>query len=146
MPLSEDQMELCKTAFDQFDKDKTGFIDRFELRLVFEQLGNKLSEETLFSMINEVDERNIGKIEFYEFIRIYERFNDSEEDEQDMIDAFVAMGGNEDKSGEVDSNLLIDIVRNQFQMTIDIERLIDEIDDNQDGTLQYDEFKQLLSD
>ena len=146
MPLSEDQMELCKTVFDQFDKDKTGFIDRFELRLVFEQLGNKLSEETLFSMINEVDERNVGKIEFYEFIRIYERFNDSEEDEQDMIDAFVAMGGNEDKSGEVDSNLLIDIVRNQFQMTIDIERLIDEIDDNQDGTLQYDEFKQLLSD
>jgi Ca2+-binding EF-hand superfamily protein len=54
-------------------------------------------------MINEVDESNTGKIEFYEFLRIYEKYQDSEEDEQDMIDAFVAMGGNADKSGEIDS-------------------------------------------
>lgn len=97
-------------------------------------------------MINEVDQSNSGKIEFYEFLRIYERFQDSEDDEQDMIDAFVAMGGNEDKSGEIDSQKLIDVIRHQFEMTINIEQLIDEIDENQDGTLQYDEFKQLLSD
>lgn len=86
-------------------------------------------------MINEVDQSNSGKIEFYEFLRIYERFQDSEDDEQDMIDAFVAMGGNEDKSGEIDSQKLIDVIRHQFEMTINIEQLIDEIDENQDGTL-----------
>lgn len=146
MPLSEEQIENCRTVFAQFDKESSGSIDRFELRLVFEQLGHKLSEEVLFSMINEVDSSNTGKIEFHEFLRIYEKFQDSEEDEQDMVDAFVAMGGNEDKSGEIDSQRLIDVIRHQFEMTINIEQLIDEIDENQDGTLQYDEFKQLLSD
>ena len=97
-------------------------------------------------MINEVDQRNTGKIEFYEFLRIYEKYQDSEEDEQDMIDAFVAMGGNADKTGEIDSQKLIDIITHQFKMTINIEELIREIDENEDGTLQYDEFKQLLSD
>ena len=33
-----------------------------------------------------------------------------------MIDAFVAMGGNEDKSGEIDSSKLIDVIRNQFEL------------------------------
>jgi calmodulin len=97
-------------------------------------------------MINEIDDSNSGKIEFYEFLRIYEKYQESEEDETDMIDAFVAMGGNADKTGEVDTEKLIEIIRKKFEMTIDIERMIDEIDDNQDGTLQYDEFKQLLTD
>jgi Ca2+-binding EF-hand superfamily protein len=36
MPLSEEQIENCRTVFNQFDKDNSGMIDRFELRLVFE--------------------------------------------------------------------------------------------------------------
>jgi calmodulin len=130
MPLTEEQIESCRDVFNQFDKENSGMIDRFELRLVFEQLGHKLSEETLFSMINEIDDSNQGKIEFYEFLRIYERYQESEEDETDMIDAFVAMGGNPDKTGEVDTERLIEIIRKKFEMTIDIERMIDEIDDN----------------
>ena len=38
-----------------------------------------------------------------------------------LVDAFVAMGGNKDKSGHVDAMKLIDVVKNEFQMSIDIE-------------------------
>jgi hypothetical protein len=34
------------------------------------------------------------------------------------------MGGSEDKGGYVDASKLIDVVKNQFEMTIDIEALI----------------------
>jgi Ca2+-binding EF-hand superfamily protein len=36
-------------------------------------LGEKPTEEELFAMINEVDENDTGKIEFYEFLDVYER-------------------------------------------------------------------------
>ena len=38
-----------------------------------------------------------------------------------IVDAFVAMGGNTDKSGTIDANKLIQIVKTDFKMTIDIE-------------------------
>lgn len=37
------------------------------------------------------------------------------------MDAFVAMGGNPDKSGTVDATKLIQIIKSDFKMTIDIE-------------------------
>ena len=40
------------------------------------------------------------------------------------VDAFVAMGGNSDKSGTVDANKLIQIIKTDFKMTIDIEVFI----------------------
>lgn len=49
------------------------------------------------------------------------------------MDAFVAMGGNSDKSGTVDANKLIQIVKTDFKMTIDIERLINEMDRDKSG-------------
>ena len=68
------------------------------------------------------------------------------------MDAFVAMGGNEDKSGKVyithifkvDADKLIDIIKNEFELTIDIENLIKEIDEDGSGEIEYDEFKALL--
>ena len=61
------------------------------------------------------------------------------------VEAFVAMGGLIDKSGNVDTAKLIQIVRDEFNMTIDIERLIHEIDHDKSGQISYDEFKTLLS-
>lgn len=43
------------------------------------------------------------------------------------------MGGNSDKSGTVDANKLIQIVKTDFKMTIDIERLINEMDRDKSG-------------
>ena len=50
-----------------------------------------------------------------------------------MIDAYVAMGGEEDQSGYVDSQKLISIIKNEFKLTIDIEKLIKEIDTDGSG-------------
>ena len=49
------------------------------------------------------------------------------------MEAFVAMGGGIDKQGNVDSVKLIQIVKEEFNMTIDIERLLSEIDTDKSG-------------
>jgi hypothetical protein len=40
-----------------------------------------------------------------------------------IVDAFVAMGGQPDKSGHVDAEKLIYVIKNEFEMTINIEVL-----------------------
>jgi len=61
-----------------------------------------------------------------------------------MIDAFVAMGGNVDTSGHVNAELLIEIIKKEFELTIDIEGLIKEVDTDNSGKIEFDEFKELL--
>lgn len=55
------------------------------------------------------------------------------------------MEGNPDTSGQVDAKKLIKIIKEDFEMTIDIEKLIEEIDEDGSGEIEYDEFKKLLS-
>jgi hypothetical protein len=61
------------------------------------------------------------------------------------VDAFVACGGNADKSGHVQRATLVKIIKVDFGLTIGIEELIDAIDSDGSGEIEYDEFKELLS-
>eukprot|EP00742_Colponemidia_sp_Colp-10_P004939 GILJ01005275.1.p4 GENE.GILJ01005275.1~~GILJ01005275.1.p4 ORF type:complete len:174 (+),score=32.50 GILJ01005275.1:3228-3749(+) len=173
MPLTEEEIQKCREAFQAFDKDGSGTIDRFELRVVLEAMGQTPSEEEIFQMISEVDEDMSGQIDFSEFLRVIEKQKNAHEvdDETDMIDAFVAMGGNADKTGSVDSEKLIRVIKYEFGLTIDIEvctillvttpfylcflslnlrsfflqMLIQQIDADGSGSIEYEEFKTLLS-
>ena len=64
--------------------------------------------------------------------------------EEELLQAFVAMGGEPDGDGSIDADKLIDIIKNKFEMTIDIEALIEEVDEDGSGEIEFDEFKQLL--
>ena len=65
-------------------------------------------------------------------------------DDTELLDAYVSMGGDEDGGGCVDAEKLIRTIKDEFQMTIDIEKLIEEIDEDGSGEIEFDEFKELL--
>ena len=76
-----------------------------ELRIAMEALGQHPTEEELLAMIQMVDEDNSGQIEFAEFLKVVESHRAGagrSDDESDTLAAFVAMGGNPDKSGYVE--------------------------------------------
>ena len=54
------------------------------------------------------------------------------------------MGGQPDGDGFIDADKLIYTIKNEFEMTIDIENLILEIDEDGSGEIEFDEFKELL--
>ena len=55
------------------------------------------------------------------------------------------MGGQPDGEGSIDADRLIRIIKTEFEMTIDIEKLIKDIDEDGSGQIEYDEFRNLLS-
>ena len=71
--------------------------------------------------------------------------NQSLSNEEDTLDAFVSMGGQPDGEGFIDAQKLIRIIKDEFEMTIDIEKLINDIDEDGSGEIEYDEFRNLLS-
>ena len=55
------------------------------------------------------------------------------------------MGGEPNGDGAIDAQLLIYYIKEVFEMTIDIEKLIEEIDEDGSGQIEFDEFKMLLT-
>jgi calmodulin len=99
-------------------------------------------------MISEVDENMSGSIDFGEFLKVVEHQkerNDNVDDEEEMVDAFVACGGNEDRSGVVQKDTLVKIIKHDFGLTIDIEELVNKIDTDGSGEIEYGEFSVLLT-
>ena len=54
------------------------------------------------------------------------------------------MGGDKDGGGAIDSNMLVRTIRDEFEMTIDIEALIAEADEDGSGEIEFDEFRDML--
>eukprot|EP00596_Hydrurales_sp_CCMP1899_P002886 CAMPEP_0119050868 /NCGR_PEP_ID=MMETSP1177-20130426/72313_1 /TAXON_ID=2985 /ORGANISM="Ochromonas sp, Strain CCMP1899" /LENGTH=91 /DNA_ID=CAMNT_0007029785 /DNA_START=1229 /DNA_END=1504 /DNA_ORIENTATION=- len=89
-----------------------------------------------------------GNLDFAEFLKIIEYQQEDAEirdDEGDMIAAFVACGGDPNKGGHVRRETLIKIIKYDFGLTIDIEALINNVDVNESGEIEFEEFKLLLT-
>ena len=61
------------------------------------------------------------------------------------VQAYVACGGNQDKTGHVDRRTITRIIKEDFGLDIDIDSLMDAVDADGSGEMEYDEFELLLS-
>ena len=121
-PMSEEDIakqveEKCWNAFKEFDKEGSGQIASDEVKLVIEKMGVKMGEDEIFKMISDVDPDNTGKILYSDMKtrivqRECERLGGS--DETELLDAFVAMGGEDDGGGCVDAKKLIYTIKEEF--------------------------------
>merc|ERR1712062_480080 len=84
-----DNLELAefKQAFDEFDKDGSGFISTEELLAVLRAMGQNPTEDELNSLVMEVDIDGNGTIDFEEFIEMM-RKNYEVDDHADLREAF----------------------------------------------------------
>ena len=77
-------------------------------------------------MIAEASPENTGQISKQQFKKVIaeqKKFQGAS-NEEDTLDAFVALGGKPDRDGFIDAARLIQIIKHEFEMTIDIEKLI----------------------
>ena len=69
MKESEPEEDLVE-VFNIFDKDGNGKIDWYDLKEVFKELGEKVTDEDLKEMIEEHDNDNDKALDFEEFVRM----------------------------------------------------------------------------
>ena len=147
--MTAEEEAMCEKAFNSLLKEKNkeeGTIYAGDLKTLMQMMGHKIGEEEIFRMVSKADYRNDGYIDIDEFKIIIEeqKRNQGLSAEKETMESFVSMGGKADGSGIVDASKLIDIIKNQFEMTIDIEKLIAEIDEDGSGEIEYEEFERLL--
>jgi Ca2+-binding EF-hand superfamily protein len=67
--------DYLRTAFDMFDKDKSGKIDNEEVvaLLAGEDLGNLVSKDAIHTAMKEIDANGDGEIDFEEFMAMMKK-------------------------------------------------------------------------
>ena len=69
--------------------------------------------------------------------------NEEDASDNDYLDAFVALGGQQDKEGSVSKETLIQILKAEFELTIDLEEMLRKIGGDEEE-IQYYQFCVLL--
>ncbi len=66
--LKQDEIEEIKEAFDLFDTDQSGAIELRELRSAMQSLGYECKNETIFTMLQQLDRDGSASLDFEEFL------------------------------------------------------------------------------
>lgn len=63
-----------------------------------------------------------------------------------IVDAFIACGGNPDKTGSASREMLKKVIVNDFGMTFDVDELFDNMESTtEEGNIEYDSFKRIMN-
>ena len=112
--LSPDEEEKCRQVFAVFDRDGAGHIDARKMRIILESRGHHgVSDRDLQRMIDRADLENYGHITLGQFRRIIsrKRHNPKLLNEEETMDAFIAMGGDESGEGSIDTEILVKVLK-----------------------------------
>lgn len=105
--LTEAQKKDIREAFDIFDTDGSGDIDRDELDVAIRALGFDPQSAKIESMIAQIDQDTSGTIEFYEFQQMMAQLLADRGSDADLVEAFQSLDG--DGAGRVTLRNLRDV-------------------------------------
>ena len=69
--ITKEKKELAKNAFLKYDRDQSGWIDAFELKVMVSDLGEPVSDLEAQRLVKKLDTNNDGTIGFDEFMEWY---------------------------------------------------------------------------
>ena len=107
-------------------KSAANQLELYELPMVLNACGYKVKPETLNELQEFLATRKSTKLDFNGLqavltqIKRLELTDDPTNDGDEYLDAFVALGGEMDKSGFVSKEALIAIIKEEFELTIDM--------------------------
>jgi len=130
--LTKNDSDFIREQFIFYDKHKTGLLDRFELKLVMDACGYVPVEEKLKAIHEYLDEKKIEKIDINVLMLAISYLKDLELKDEELVDneyvdAFVALGGEPDRSGTIKKTTLIQIIKMEFELPIDMEDYLQSI-------------------
>jgi len=142
--LETDEIKVLKICFNMFDFKDQGFLSADDLDDILRGMGFRPSKEELKEILEEIDEDGSGKIEFEEFCQLCAKFLIEEPDEETMKtelkEAFRVY--DKEANGFITTDQLREIIAELDQRLTkeDLDGIIEEIDEDGSGTMDFDEF------
>ncbi|EFA10091.1 troponin C, isoallergen Bla g 6.0101 [Tribolium castaneum] len=147
--LDKEQISMLKSTFDAFDVDKKGYIGVDMIGTIMDLLGTQLIGEELETIITEIDEDGNGEVSFEEFANLAARFlteddEDTEAIQMELKGAFRLY--DREGNGFITTDVLREILRelDDNLSEDDLDNMIDEIDTDGSGTVDWEEFKAVM--
>ena len=146
--LEADEIKVLKLCFNLFDVKKQDFLSADDLDDILRAMGFRPSKEELQEILEEIDEDGSGEIEFGEFCQLCAKFLVEEPDEETMKaelkEAFRVY--DRDGAGFITTGQLREIIAelDPRLTSEDLAGIIEEIDEDGSGTMDFDEFCQMM--
>jgi len=145
--LDKDQKAILKKAFDSFASGKD-YITPEMVGSILRMMGTAFTTETLRETIAEVDADGSGEIEFEEFCILAAKFI-IEEDDADVARELKEAFRLYDKEGQgfISTKILKQILHeiDEKLTDTDLDGIIEEVDEDGSGTVDFDEFMEMMT-
>lgn len=140
--IGEQEIEKLWQAFKVLDADGNGAISAEELGVIIRSLGQNLTEKGLRELIGEIDVDSSGTINFEEFKTLMvAKVGDRQSRLKLAFSAF-----DEDDSGEITAAELRTVMSNFGLTDAELNEMLQEVDHDGDGSINFNEFCQLVPD
>lgn len=138
--LTEDQRLEIKEAFDIFDSDKSGSIDKHELRVAMRAMGFDVSKNEILEIMENKDPDNTGSINFQAFQEVVGDKMAQRDPIEEIRKAFALF--DDDHTGKISIKNLRRVARELGEAMTDdeLQAMIDEFDTDKDGYISEAEF------
>ncbi|XP_055600322.1 troponin C-like isoform X1 [Uranotaenia lowii] len=149
MEDEEQRLAIMRKAFQMFDTTKSGFIETIKISTILNTLGQQFDEGELQAMIDEEDPEDTGKVNFDGFASIAANFLIEEEDaeamEKELKEAFRLY--DREGNGYITTSTLKEILAalDDKLSNDDLDGIITEIDQDGSGTVDFDEFMEMMT-
>jgi len=144
--LDAEQVDSLKKGYDGFDKDG-GTINQTSMMMILKSMGVEVNKSDMDNYASEVDEEETGKFTFMMFCQVAAKFmieDDEEQMKEELKEAFRIY----DKEGQgfITNEVLKEILR-EIDSTLtenDLDNIIEEVDEDGSGTMDFDEFQEMM--
>eukprot|EP00761_Pharyngomonas_kirbyi_P013543 gb/GECH01013572.1/.p1 GENE.gb/GECH01013572.1/~~gb/GECH01013572.1/.p1 ORF type:complete len:249 (+),score=79.31 gb/GECH01013572.1/:1-747(+) len=147
----QEEFDICKEVFNQYlskDDINTNGLDVFYLKNSLQDLGFNPTADDMFNSISKVKDNGFGTLDFNDFLQVVKEEKKNlkyKHIDKDTIDAFVAMGGNSDKTGQISTELIENSAREFGLDVFMLRKLMQEADEDDSGFVDFEEFASFLS-
>lgn len=140
--------QMMRKAFQMFDQGKTGFIESSKIATILNTLGHTFDDDELQALCEENDPEGTGKLNFDAFSEIAGHFleeEDAEAMQEELREAFRLY--DREGNGYITTGTLREILKalDDKLTPEDLDGIIAEIDTDGSGTVDFDEFMEMMT-
>ncbi|XP_074102694.1 troponin C type IIb isoform X2 [Cotesia typhae] len=146
--MDDEQVQMLKRAFSMFDSTKSGKIDKEKVRTILNTLSHTFDDQELELLLKQEDVDGNGVLNFDSFYRVATHFQEDDDDEalqKELKEAFRLY--DKEGNGYIPTSSLREILAAlDDQITPDqMDGMIGEIDTDGSGTVDFDEFMEMMT-